>query len=128
MNEMFSVHIQSTELIQEYLFLQQDKNKKVKVKKETHTAAAIYKFAAKRKRWEMDIKSTAVPMRNWPQAQINIIIFSYFCSSASLYEYLAADYIFSQIYKGQRINVDMLIFMIVLGYGKSTFNSCHYYQ
>lgn len=29
----------------------QDKNKKVKVKKETANAAAIYKFEAKRKRW-----------------------------------------------------------------------------
>lgn len=47
---MLSVHILSTELIPEYLYPQQDKNKKVKVKKETHTAAAIYKFAAKRKR------------------------------------------------------------------------------
>lgn len=37
-----------------YLCSQQDKNKKVKVKKETHKAAAIYKFEAKRKRWEMD--------------------------------------------------------------------------
>ena len=30
--------------------LHQDKNKKVKVKKETHSAAAIYKFDVKRKR------------------------------------------------------------------------------
>lgn len=33
---------------------QQDKSKKVKVKKETQTTAAIYKFEAKRQRWEMD--------------------------------------------------------------------------
>lgn len=33
-----------------HLYFPQDKNKKVKVKKETHKAAAIYKFEAKRKR------------------------------------------------------------------------------
>jgi len=47
----------------------QDKNNKVKVKKETPKAAAIYKFDTKRKRWEesshAEKKSPSFPMRYW---------------------------------------------------------------
>lgn len=48
----------------------QDKNKKVKVKKETPNTAAVYKFEAKRKRWERNNhhaakKSPILPMRYW---------------------------------------------------------------
>lgn len=48
----------------------QDKNKKVKVKKETHSAAAIYKFDVKRKRWggcsrHAEKKSPTLPIWYW---------------------------------------------------------------
>lgn len=38
----------------------QDKFKKVKVKKETTSSAAIYKFEAKRKRWQEEGKKISV--------------------------------------------------------------------
>lgn len=38
----------------------QDKFKKVKVKKETTSSAAIYKFEAKRKRWQEEGKKITV--------------------------------------------------------------------
>lgn len=40
--------------------LLQDKFKKVKVKKETTSSAAIYKFEAKRKRWQEEGKKITV--------------------------------------------------------------------
>lgn len=43
----------------------QDKNKKVKVKKETTDAAAIYKFEAKRKRWERTNSSCSSGIANF---------------------------------------------------------------
>lgn len=57
---------------------------------------------------------------------MNIIPFSYFCSNATLYGYLSADYIFFQVNKGQQINVDMLICIVVVESRESAFKS--YFQ